>query len=133
MQPQDFIVQQPGERQPLLTQIHETILANDPSVTAVVELMMGKEMIVYHGKCNMKYALSSVTKYMSLHLMPMYASPEVHARYKALLPDAKFQKGCLNFVNASEVPIQVVAQLIQDCAPFDLAKMKEDHLRAKKK
>jgi hypothetical protein len=133
MQPDDFIVQQLAARQSLLAHIHATILANDQSVTAVVEGMMGKEMIVYKCKGTMKYALSSVAKHISLHLMPIYANPVLHAKYQALLPDAKFQKGCINFIHAAEMPITVVAELIQDCAPFDLAKMREDHLRSKKK
>ena len=42
-----FISNQPPERQKILKGIHEIIIKGDKSVTAKVELMMGKEMIVY--------------------------------------------------------------------------------------
>ena len=132
-QPQEFIALQAAERQPLLSKLHEAILANDASVSPVVEGMMGKEMIVYKFKGTMKYALSSVAKYMSLHLMPIYMNPVLHAKYMAQLPAAKFQKGCINFENEAQVPIEIVAQLIRDCAPFDLAKIREEYQRSKKK
>ncbi len=132
-EPHEFIAQHAAERQPLLSKLHEAILANDASVSPVVEGMMGKEMIVYKCKGTMKYALSSVAKYMSLHLMPIYMNPALHAKYQALLPAAKFQKGCINFETEAELPVAVVAELIRDCAPFDLVKMREEQLRSRKK
>ena len=68
----------------------------------------------------MKYALSSVKSHMSLHLMPIYGSSPLHAKYEKLLPRAKFQKGCINFKEAEEVPLPVVKALLADCAKIDL-------------
>ena len=127
-----YLSNQPPERQNLLTNIHETIIGNDKSVKAEVGSMMGKVMIVYKGKGMMKYALSSVKNYMSLHAMPIYGSTVLHTKYKTLLPEANFQKGCINFINESDMPLEIVKELIIDCSSIDLLKMKEEYLKSKK-
>jgi hypothetical protein len=68
-------------------------MANDKTVTPVVEPMMGKEMIIYKEATTMKYALSGVKAHISLHCLPMYMNPAIHQKYEPLLPAAKFQKG----------------------------------------
>ena len=60
----EFIAAQPKERQDLLTQLHEVIIANDNTVTAVIAPMMGKEMIIYNAPGSFKYGLSSMKKHM---------------------------------------------------------------------
>jgi hypothetical protein len=127
-----YINSQPVDRQKILSDIHKAIIENDKSVIAKVELMMGKEMIIYKGKGVMKYGLASVKNYISLHLMPIYGSNTLHSKYKTLLPLANFQKGCINFNNENEMPIEIVRELIIDCSSFDLAKMREEYLKSKK-
>ncbi|MDB5017821.1 MAG: hypothetical protein JWQ84_2653 [Mucilaginibacter sp.] len=122
----DFISQMPAERQDTLTAIHNAILANDPSVISVVKPMMGKEMILYEERCYMKYALASTQKHMSLHCLPMYMNPALHAKYAGLLPAAKFQKGCINFTDGEDLPIGVLAELITECSFIDIAAMLEN-------
>lgn len=128
----EYLSNQPVERQNLLTNIHETIMGNDKSVKAEVGSMMGKAMIIYKGKGLMKYGLSSVKNYMSLHAMPIYGSAVLHTKYKTLLPKANFQKGCINFINEIDMPLEIVKALIVDCSAIDLLKMKEDYLKSKK-
>jgi len=124
MEPAAYIAKQPTERQKLLTGIHDAIVRYDKTVTAVVKPMMGKDMINYEAGI-FKYGLSSVKDYMSLHLMPIYASPVLHEKYKKLLPLATFQKGCINFKNDKEMPLAIVKSLIQDCSAIDLTAMKK--------
>jgi hypothetical protein len=127
----DYILKQPLVRQNILAGIHRTIVEEDKSVTSQVQTMMGKEMIVY--KCNgqMKYGLSSVKNYMSLHVLPIYGSIELHSKYKTLLNKANFQKGCINFNNEDNMPVDVIRQLIIDCSALDLRKIKEEYLKQK--
>jgi len=129
---QDYITQQPVERRQILADIHALIIVHDKTVTASVEPMMGKEMILYKAGGMMKYGLAGVKNYMSLHVMPIYASPQLFNRYKALLNRANFQKGCINFSSDADMPLPIVQQLIIDCAGVDLAKIKEDYVQAKK-
>lgn len=132
MSPDQYIQQQPSEWQAVLKNIHAIILDNDTTVTAVVEPMMRNEMIIYKAKGTMKYGLAGVKKYMSLHVLPMYMSGEIHSTYKNLLNKASFQKGCINFSSGDEMPLAIVQQLIHDCAGFDLQKIREDYAKSKK-
>jgi len=127
-----FISEQLPERQNLLKEIHNTIIAADKTIIAEVDMMMGKQMIVYKAKGFMKYALASVKNYMSLHVLPIYGSPVLYSKYKARMIKASFQKGCINFVNADEMPIEIVQQLIKDCSTIDLQKIREEYLNQKK-
>ncbi|MDB4920665.1 hypothetical protein [Mucilaginibacter sp.] len=54
-------------------------------VSPVIKPMMGKEMILYEERCYMKYGLASTKNYMSLHCLPMYMNPSLHAKYAGLL------------------------------------------------
>ena len=121
----EYISSAPAEWQATLTAIHEAILANDPSVIPVVKPMMGKEMVLYEERCYMKYGLAITSKYMSLHCLPMYMHPTLHAKYSALLPAAKFQKGCINFTSGDMMPADVVAALIVECSAISIADMLE--------
>ncbi len=128
----EFISNQPQERQKILNDIHEIIIQTDQGIKAKVEPMMGKEMIVYNAPGSFKYGLSSVKKYMSLHVMPIYVSATLYSKYKNLLKAANFQKGCINFKNEEEMPLNILQQLIGDCSKIDLLKIKEDYIKSKK-
>ena len=62
----------------------------------------------------------------------MYGSAELYAKYKALLPQAGFQKGCINFNNSAQIPLETVKQLITDCAKIDMVKIREEQLAERK-
>lgn len=121
------------ERQNILSIIHFAILDADKTVTAQVGKMMGKEMILYNAPGTFKYGLSSVKNHMSLHLMPIYCVPTLHSKYKALLPIASFQKGCINFMTEKEIPLEILKSLLEDCSKIDLFKIREEYLNSKKK
>lgn len=128
----DYISKQPADRQAILADIHSIILERDKTVVATIEPMMGKEMIMYKAKGMMKYALSSVKNYMSLHCLPMYGSPVLFNEFRALLPDANFQKGCINFTMPAQMPLDTIRQLFVQCSAIDLVKMREEYLKQKK-
>jgi hypothetical protein len=126
MTPLEYISKQDVSRREILGNIHGIIIDTDKTVVADVGKMMGKEMILYNA-CNIfKYGLASVKDYMSLHVMPMYGSPVIYGKYSKLLNKAKFQKGCINFKTAGEMPLPVINELFKDCAPIDLAAIIEE-------
>jgi hypothetical protein len=127
-----FISGRPRERQQLLTALHKLILENDKTVTAFIGPMMGQELIVYNAPGIFKYGLGSGKNYMTLHALPMYGSPVIYSKYKALLPNAKFQKGCINFKSEDEMPLSIVQQLIKDCSKIDLLKIRQEYQKSKK-
>ena len=129
----EFISKQAPDRQELLRELHAIIVEKDKTITPVIGLMMGKEMIMYNAPGTFKYGLSSVKNYMSLHLMPMYVSGTLYAKYKSLLKDTNFQKGCINFKSKEEMPLKVAKELIADCSKIDLLAIRENYLRSKSK
>jgi len=128
----NYITGQPRDRQNILFSIHSVIVEGDKTVIPVVKPMMGKEMIIYEDRSFMKYALAGIKNYMSLHVLPMYGSKVLFSKYQTLLPAAKFQKGCINFNTAEEMPLEIVRQLIWDCSTIDLLKIRENYLNEKK-
>ncbi|WP_295713583.1 DUF1801 domain-containing protein [Mucilaginibacter sp.] len=122
----EYISSAPAERQAILTTLHEAILANDPTVVPVIKPMMGKEMILYEERSYMKYGLASTKNHMSLHCLPIYMNPSLHAKYAALLPAAKLQKGCINFTGEEALPPKILTALIADCSVISIATMLEN-------
>ncbi len=130
---EQYISQQEIERQNILSKIHFGILEADITVSAQIGKMMGKDMIIYNAPGTFKYGLSSVKKYISLHLLPIYSVPVLHSKYEELLPKASFQKGCINFMSEEEVPWEILKSLLIECSKIDLLKIREDYLKSKKK
>ncbi|MEO8887142.1 MAG: DUF1801 domain-containing protein [Mucilaginibacter sp.] len=125
MEIKEFINSAPVERRTILSAIHEVIVANDPTILPAIKPMMGKEMILYLDRGYMKYGLASTQKYMSLHCLPMYMNPVLYEEFQNLLPDAKFQKGCINFNDAATMPVKALAQVITTCSAISIADMLE--------
>ena len=130
MEASNYISKQPAERQGVLSAIHSIILKEDPTIKEEIGTMMGKEMILYKEKGYFKYGLSSVKNYMSIHIMPIYGSSSLHAKYQRLLPHAEFQKGCINFKNEGDVPLEIMQQLFSDCAKVSIAAMLQNRKRS---
>ena len=131
MTPTEYISKQVPERQNLLTAIHEIIISEDKKVDFKVAEMMGKEMIQYCCSTVFKYAISSVNTHISLHLMPIYGSSTLHSKYEKLLNKAKFQKGCINFKNEEQMPLDIVRELIKDCSKVDMQKIFDEFKKKK--
>jgi len=122
-----FLAGQEPEKKKILTGIHEIILRNHPGLKAKIAKMMGKDMIIYEMDEAFVYALSSVKTHMSLHNIVMYSYAPVYAKYSKLLSKAKFQKGCINFKNAEQMPLETVRDFIKEsykAAPQYLAMYK---------
>jgi hypothetical protein len=117
--------QEPGRKQ-ILSAIHNIILQFDKNAKPEVGSMMRNEMIIYKTSGIFKYGLSSVKDYMSLHVMPIYGSSKLHSKYEKLLNKAKFQKGCINFKIAEEMPFDIVAQFIDECSKVDLHSIRKE-------
>ena len=130
---EQYISEQEIERQSLLSKIHFEILDADKTVSAEIGKMMGKDMIIYNAPGTFKYGLSSVKKHISLHILPIYCVPTLHAKYEELLPKASFQKGCINFTSEEDLPLEILKSLLIECSKIDLLKIREDYLKSKKK
>ncbi len=127
------------DRRLLISRLRDLIVEHDKGLRESVEDMMGKSMLIYKTPDGVfKYALSSVKTHVSFHSMVMYCSSERFAgtglreKYQALLPKANFQKGCVNFKNAGQMPLEIVGELIRESAgmEFPPASIKERALKS---
>ena len=129
----EYIASQPVDRHKILSDLHEVILQKDKTVSAVIAPMMGKDMIIYNAPGTFKYGLASVKQHMSLHVLPMYGNSIIYDKYKALLTEASFQKGCINFKSKEEIPLKIMKELIAECSKIDLVALREKYLKSKAK
>jgi hypothetical protein len=116
----EYLSKQEPERKELLSSIHELILKTNKKVKPEVGKMMGGDMIQYKINTTFAYGLAGQKNHMTLHLLPMYMHKPIHEKYSGLFKKAAFQKGCINFKNADEMPLDITAQLLTDCAKIDL-------------
>jgi hypothetical protein len=126
-----YIASQPQGRWSILAALHAIILEEDKTVIAAIAPMMGKEMIVYKSSGAMKYGLASGKNHMSFHVLPMYASKPIFEKYKSVLNEANFQKGCINFDKAEKMPLDKVRQLVNYSSKVDLLKIREEYQKKK--
>ena len=120
-----------NSRSSILHKIHQIIIESDRNVDSGIAIMMGKQMIIYKQEGIFKYALANSKDYLSLHIMTIYGSPILHAKYKILLPNARFQKGCINFKSDLDMPAAVVAELIRESAKINMKKVFDDSRKRK--
>jgi len=128
----EFIAKQDAANREIISSIHAIIVKNNKRVKPEVDKMMGQQMIQYKLGGVFMYGLGIGKSHISLHLLPMYGSPDVYNKYIKLLDKAKFQKGCINFTKAEQMPVKIVADLIKDsvkCEDFIVERYK---LKAKK-
>ena len=128
----DFLSKQTPENRLILSEINDIIINADKTVIAEIGLMMGIEMILYKAKGFFKYGLAITKTRFSLHLMPIYMAPTLHAKYTSLLNKAKFQKGCINFKTPEEMPLDIVRELLNECAKIDLIALMEKYKKNRK-
>ncbi len=130
------------DRKAIMSKLRDFIMKHDKNIKETVEGMMGKKMLVYKVPDGIfKYGLSSVKTHMSFHSMVMYGSSErfggtgLREKYERLLPKAKFQKGCINFKNAEQMPLDIAEQFIKESATqeYPPAIHKERMLKAEAK
>ena len=112
----EYLNAQEPDRKKLMTDIHKIIVETNGKVKPRMGEMMGKGMIMYEIDGAFIYALSSVKSHMSIHNMVLYGYAPVYDKYSKLLNKAKFQKGCINFKSAEQMPLDIVKQFMTDCA-----------------
>lgn len=125
MTPKQYLDSLPEDRKEMISKLRELILKSDPLVKEVVAGMMGRESLVFMQGDFMKYALSSVKEHMSFHSMVMYGSSirfggsGLREKFEKLLPKVKFQKGCINFKNAMQMPLDIAEKFVKEMAKVE--------------
>lgn len=133
MTAEEYIAKLDPSRKDIISSIHSIIVKNNKRVKPEVDKMMGQEMIQYKLDGIFMYGLAGMGKsHMSLHLLPMYGSPNIYNKYIKLLDKAKFQKGCINFSKPEQMPLKIVEGIVKECAKCEDFIVEHYKLRHKK-
>lgn len=89
---------------------------NDASVTESRGLIMGESGWTFHRDGRFAYAVTRGKTRISLHAMPMYCNPEIHAAYAKRVRGANFGKGCIRLKLDAEVDRDILGEFIRACA-----------------
>ena len=129
---QSFINQQTQETKAVFDHIHNLISKYDDKIHAEVGSVMGQEeALVYNQEGAFKYGITKTKNHYSFHSMVMYSYPELRERLKNQTKGIKFQKGCLNFKEASQIKLEEFETFIKDSALSDFSVVIE-HYKKKK-
>ncbi|MDT7806741.1 MAG: hypothetical protein QOJ70_554 [Acidobacteriota bacterium] len=88
--------------------------------------------LMFAADGEMYVALANQKNYISLHLVPIYVFPELKAKLDNSGKKMKGRKGCVNFLRAEELSLDIIAQVIGSCEA-ETYKEKMRQLRGKKK
>jgi hypothetical protein len=100
----------------LVEALRRIVRDNDAEATESRGLMMGEGGWMFHRDGEFAYAVTVGKTRVTLHVMPMYCSPSIHAAYSKRIRDGKFGKGCIRFKLDAAPELSSIAALIRDCA-----------------
>ncbi len=106
---EQFLNNLPPDRKAEVEKVWNVIRENMPS--GYSEEIDNKYLSFKTGK-DWYVALANQKNYISLHLLPIYIYPELKAKFDAANKKLKSGKGCINFKNAEDLPLAVIAEII---------------------
>jgi hypothetical protein len=104
----------------MVTLLRRLVRHNDPKAVESQGLLMGERGWLYHRAGHFAYAVTAGAKRVTLHALPMYCDPALHAAGRRLIPEGDFGKGCVRFKPDAEVDATVLARFIRACARVDV-------------
>lgn len=96
--------------------LKELVLKIDHKVTFSKGEVMKKKGHIFKQDSLFKYGIVSNKQFISFHLMPMYANPDLKKLYEDKMPKCKFNKGCINLNPELEINWSTLKDLIRDCS-----------------
>lgn len=116
----------------ILGKLQKIILKNDKKVEAKEGKIMGASGTVFNQENVFKYALAKTKTGYTFHSLPMYGNPDLFDDLKSKMPDAKFQKGCVNFKSEEDFPVKLFEEHMKKLTKCDFSKMIA-HYKSRKK
>ena len=108
----DYLATLPAERQAAVERVWKTVRESMP--VGYTEHISPK-YLTFMADGEMYVALANQKNYLTLHLMPIYVFPELKAKLDNSGKKLKIGKGCVNFLRAEELPLDIIAQIIGSC------------------
>jgi len=100
----------PAERRAEIERVWGVVRAHVPEGYAEE---IGEKFLSFKAGDDWLVALANQKNYISLYLMPLYAFPEMKAKFDAAA-DGKLKcgKSCINFKRAGELPLEVIGEIV---------------------
>jgi hypothetical protein len=74
---------------------------------------IGEKFLSFKAGADWYVALANQKNYISLYLIPLYMFPEMKAKFDAAASKKlKCGKGCINFLRAEELPLEVIGEIV---------------------
>ena len=118
----------PAERRAEVERVWDVVRAHVPE--GYVEEIDAKFLSFKSGD-DWLVALANQKNYISLYLMPLYMFPEMKAKFDAAA-DAKLKcgKSCINFKRATQLPLEVLGEIVGSYEADDYAERARQARRA---
>lgn len=122
------------EEREVVSILRKIVLENDKAVKEKAgKAMGGGDSLVYFEDDVFKYCIAKTKKHFSFHSLIMYSTPALHKLAKESFPDARLQKGCLNFNSIEEIPPVKFTKFMKASAKADFSFVIEYYKRKLKK
>ena len=109
-----YLAALPEDRRAAVAGVWQTVRDHMPA-GYVEQITLKSLSLVADGE--MYVALINNKNYISLHLMPIYFSPELKARLDAAGKKLKGGKSCVNFTSADELPLATIGEIVAATTP----------------
>ena len=116
----DFIAALPAERQQPAAQAWQLVRQ---AVPAGYTEHVGPKYLEFRAGKEMCIGLANQKSHLTLHLVPMYLLPALQERLAAVAPKLKMGKGCVNFKQVAELPLETLAEVIAATSLADYVAM----------
>jgi hypothetical protein len=104
----------------IISQLREIIIKADDSVKETVSSIMSIEnALVYTQEGVFKYGLAKTKDHFTFHSMVMYGNEKLKSGFSTQLKGAKIQKGCINFKNLEQFPLEAFRKHLEASAQTD--------------
>lgn len=125
----DYLASLPAERKEAVERVWKAVRESMP---AGYTEQISPKYLTFAADGEMYVALANQKNYLTLHLIPIYIFPELKAKLDNSGKKLKGGKGCINFLSAEELPLEIIAQVVGSCEA-ETYKEKMRQLRGKEK
>lgn len=125
----DYLASLPAERKEAVERVWKAVRESMP---AGYTEQISPKYLTFAADGEMYVALANQKNYITLHLIPIYIFPELKAKLDNSGKKLKGGKGCVNFLCAEELPLDIIAQVVGSCEA-ETYKEKMRQLRGKEK
>ena len=127
-----FLLELSEKEKEIINQMRGSILKMDVKVIeSIGNIMSSKDCFIYKEEGVFKYGLARTKNHFSFHSMIMYSNQEVRKFIMNNSKELKIQKGCVNFNDLNNFPLDLFREFLSISAKADFSPV-INHYKKKK-